>query len=113
VQTTNTYVFKKEDVLIKYFKPIKEANPALYKGRGRERISLKYLDKLISIIKDTSEQKFEDEETKIRRSARLDQSIIQPDDRVESVTDHRTPRTGTGKTYYRVNWTRPYIDPYT
>ena len=53
----------------------------------------------------------EDEPTKIRRSARLDQSIIRPDDRVESVTEHTTPRKGSGKTYYRVNWTRPYIDP--
>ena len=46
---------------IKYFKKIREdpENTALYKGRGRERISLKYLDKLISIIKDTSDQKFE------------------------------------------------------
>ena len=110
VQTTNTYVFKKEKYLKYYFKTTREDDP-VYEDRGTERIDFKHLDKLISIIKDTSDQKFEDEETKIRRSARFDQSFIQPDDRVESVTEHTTPRKGTGKTYYRVNWTRPYIDP--
>ena len=111
VQTTNTYVFKKEKYLKDYFKSTREEDPGLYEDRGTERIDFKHLDELINIIKDTRDLKFEDEPTKIRRSARFDQSFIQPDDRVESVTEHITPRTGTGKTYYRVNWTRPYIDP--
>jgi hypothetical protein len=67
-----------------------------------------YVGELIRIIKDTNDQKFEDEETETSQVRKVGPTFIQEDDEVENITDHKTPAKGTGKTYYRVNWSRPY-----
>ena len=40
----------------------------------------------------------------------MKQAEITSEDQVTKVTAHVTPKTGTGKTLYRVHWSRPLIE---
>ena len=112
VETTNSWVFKKEKYIIDYFKfeRINDEN-TLYVGRGRERVedTSTNLKKLIRLINDTSNKTFNDVETERRTSERLKQSELVETDRVVEITDHYTAPTGRSKTRYRVHWNRPYV----
>ena len=112
VETTNSWVFKKEKYIIDYFKldRINDEN-ALYVGRGRERVesTKANLNKIIRLINDDSNKTFDDVETERRKSERLKQSELVETDHVVKITDHYTAPTGKSKTRYRVHWNRPYI----
>lgn len=112
VETTNSWVFKKEKYIIDYFKMdrINDEN-ALYVGRGKERVesTKANLSKLIRLINDTSNKTFDDVETERRTSERLKQSELVETDYVVKITDHYTAPTGKSKTRYRVHWNRPYV----
>lgn len=103
VELKESFVFKKELQLKKEFKG--DTLP----GRGRERI-MTDLEKVYEIVFDNSTMTSLEKETKLRRSLRIQQSDIQPDDYVLNVTKHVTPKTGTGKTVFYTEFTRPYID---
>ena len=112
VETTNSWVFKKEKYIIDYFK-FERINDekTLYVGRGRERVedTKANLTKLIRLINDTSNKTFNDVETERRTSERLKQSELVETDRVVKITDHYTAPTGKSKTRYRVHWNRSYV----
>ena len=77
-------------------------------GRGTERVNTN-MRKLFNLIFQTSNKTDEDIEVERRKTERLKQAEVTSEDQVMKVTSHVTPKTGTGKTLYRVNWSRPYI----
>ena len=77
-------------------------------GRGTERVTTN-LQKLFTLILQKSNQADEDIELERRKTERIQQQELQPDDRVVKVTSHITPSKGTGKTEYRTHWNRPFI----
>ena len=108
VETTNSWVVKKEKQIKDYFKLDRLEN-ILYVGRGTERVLAENIKKLIRLINDTSNKTFDDVETERRKSERLKQSELVETDRVVKITDHYTAPTGKSKTRYRVHWNRPYV----
>ena len=74
----------------------------------RERVTTN-IRKLFNLIFQSSNKTDEDVELERRKSERLKQSEITSEDQVMKVSGHATPKSGTGKTVYRVHWSRPYI----
>ena len=101
VEGKNSAIFRKE----KFLKAQLKGDTMT--GRGTERVTTN-LQKLFKLILQGSNQTDEDIELERRKTERIQQQELLPDDRVVKVTDHTTP-TGKGKTIYRTHWNRPFI----
>jgi len=101
VDGKNSAIFRKE----KYLKS--QLKGDTMSGRGTERVTTN-IRKLFNLIFQTSNKTDEDIEVERRKTERLEQANITSEDQVMKVTAHVTPK-GTGKTLYRVHWSRPYV----
>lgn len=102
VEGKNSAIFRKE----KFLKA--QLRGDTMSGRGTERVTTN-MRKLFNLIFQTSNKTDEDIEIERRKTERLKQAEITSEDQVMNVTGHATPKSGTGKTVYRVHWSRPYI----
>ena len=102
VEGKNSAIFRKEKFLKAQLKG------DTMSGRGTERVTTN-IRKLFNLIYQTSNKTDEDLEIQRKKSERLEQANITSEDQVMKVSAHLTPKTGTGKTEYRVHWSRPYI----
>jgi hypothetical protein len=103
VEGKNSAIFRKEKFLKAQLKG------DTLSGRGTERVTTN-IRKLFSLIKQNSNKTDEDIETERRKSELLAQRNVTAEDQVMKVTSHVTPPKGTGKTYFRVIWSRPSIE---
>ncbi len=102
VEGKNSAIFRKERFLKTQLKG------DTMSGRGSERV-VTNIRKLFGLIKQSSNKTDEDIETERRKTERLEQSNITSTDQVMRVSAHVTPKSGKGKSLFRVHWSRPYI----
>jgi hypothetical protein len=101
VEGKNSAIFRKE----KFLKAQLKGDTMT--GRGTERVTTN-LRKLFNLILQKSNQTDEDIELERRKTERIQQQDLQPDDRVVKIESHITP-SGKGMTRYRAIWNRPNI----
>ena len=102
VEGKNSAIFRKEKFLKSQLKG------DTMTGRGTERVTTN-LRKLFNLILQASNQTDEDIEEKRRKTERIQQQELQPEDRIIKVESHTTASKGTSKTLYRAIWNRPNI----